>query len=110
MNKDKHIQNHIDKMMKDAEKPSEFSVSSDFEENLFARFDAIDAQKEPKQATIFSLTEFQKYAAVIIFLILNISVILFYSTTLEEPAESENFISEYSDQYFPDYAILTSLE
>ena len=110
MKANKDIQKHLNELMSSAEKPSHFTTSEDFENKLFARFDAIDAKQPQKQATIFSFSEAQKYAAVFIFLILNISVILFYTSSLNTDNEPEDIVSEYSDDYFPDYATLTSLE
>lgn len=109
MNSEKDIQTHIDQLMKDAEKPAFLSTGDDFEETLFARFDEIDNQNAPKTATFFTLSEVRKYAAVILILILNVSAILFYSTNSDSEQTTED-ISEYSDEYFPDYATLTSLE
>lgn len=110
MKANKDIQNHINELMRSAEKPSELTTSTDFESKLFDRFDLIDTQKPTRQATIFSFSEAQKYAAVFLFLILNISVILFYTTNLNRDNEPEDIVTDYSDEYFPDYATLTSLE
>jgi len=110
MKSNKDIQNHLDQLMNSAENPSQLSTSPDFEDNLFARFDAIDAQTKPTSATIFSFSEIQKYAAVILFLVLNISVMLFYTTSTDSSDDPQDIVSEYSDEYFPDYATLTSLE
>ncbi|XWN36651.1 MAG: hypothetical protein ROO71_11900 [Balneola sp.] len=109
MKSKKDIQNHIDQLMKDAEKPDFLSTSDNFEDNLFARFDEVDKQHIPVTATIFSLSEVRKYAAVILILILNVSAILFYSANSDAEQSAED-ISEYSEEYFPDYATLTSLE
>lgn len=110
MKSNKDIQNHIDQLMNSAEKPTAFTTSAGFEEKLFARFDEIDTQENPRSATIFSLNEIQKYAAVILFLVLNISVILFYTTSSNNSEETQDIVTEYSDEYFPNYATLTSLE
>lgn len=109
MKSNKDIQNHIDQLFKDAKKQPLLSTSADFEDKLFARFDEIDAQNTPKKATIFSLSEVRKYAAVILILVLNVSAILFYSTSSDTEQTTED-ISQYSEEYFPDYATLTSLE
>ena len=109
MKSNKDIQKHIDHLMKDAEKPAFLSTSNDFENKLFARFDEIDNQNAPKTATIFAFSEVRKYAAVILILILNVSAILFYSSNSDSEQTVED-ISEYSEEYFPDYATLTSLE
>tara|TARA_R110000868_G_scaffold409112_1_gene694102 strand:+ start:611 stop:943 length:333 start_codon:yes stop_codon:yes gene_type:complete len=110
MSSNKNIQNHLDQLMNSAENPNQLSTSPDFEDKLFVRFDAIDAQIKPKSATIFSFSEMQKYAAVILFLILNISVILFYTISTDNNDDPHDIVSEYSNEYFPDYATLTSLE
>lgn len=109
MKSNKDIQNLLDQLMKTAEKPTQLSTSADFEDKLFARFDKIDNERVPESATIFSLSEARKYAAVILILILNVSAILFYSANSDTEQTAED-ISEYSEEYFPDYATLTSLE
>jgi len=110
MKPNKDIQTHLDQLMNSAEKSIPLSTSAGFEEKLFTRFDEIDKQENLRSATIFSLNEIQKYAAVILFLVLNISVILFYTSSLNSSEETQDIVTEYSDEYFPNYATLTSLE
>ena len=109
MKPNKDIQNHLDQLMNKAENSSNLTVSPDFEEKLFARFDAYDSGQPQKRATLFTLSEARKYAAVILILILNISAVLFY-TTSSDTEQSTDDITQYSEEYFPDYATLTSLE
>lgn len=109
MKSNKDIQNHLDQLINNTENPSKLITSVEFEERLSARFDAIDSGKAQKKASLFILSESRKYAAVILILILNISAILFYTNSSDSEQSTED-ISQYSDDYFPDYATLTSLE
>lgn len=109
MKSNKDIQNHLDQLINNAENPSKLTTSAGFEDRLSARFDAIDSGKAQKRASLFTLSELRKYAAVILILILNISAILFYSNSPDSEQSTED-ITQYSDDYFPDYATLTSLE
>lgn len=108
MKSNKDIQNHLDQLMKEAGKSPELKTSSGFEENLFIQIDNAEFRKR-KSATIFTLSEVRKFAAVILILVLNISAVVLYTTNSDEE-QSDEHISQYSDEYFPDYTTLTSLE
>ena len=109
MKSNKDIQNHLDQLINNAEHPSKLTTSTGFEERLSARFDAIDSGKARKRASLFTFSESRKYAAAVLILILNISAILFYTNSSDSDQSTED-ITQYSDEYFPDYATLTSLE
>lgn len=109
MKSNKDIRNHLDQLMDSAEKSTQLTTSAGFEERLSARFDAIDSDKPQKRASLFTLSESRKYAAAVLILILNISAILFYTNSSDSDQSTED-ITQYSDEYFPDYATLTSLE
>jgi len=109
MNSNKDIQNHLDQLLNAAIKPAKVSTSSNFEQQLFSRLDDIELKEKKNVARIFTLSEIRKYAAVILILILNISAVVFYTTKSTEEQSVED-VSKYSDEYFPDYATLTSLE
>lgn len=103
------IQSHLDQLMNVAEKPTNLTTSKGFEKQLFSRLDNIDSQQKQNYATIFTLSVVRKYAAIILILILNISAVLFYTKSSDDE-QSIDDIAQYSDEYFPDYTILTSLE
>jgi hypothetical protein len=92
-----------------AEKPTKLTTSKDFEKRLFSRLDDIGSHQKQNYATIFTLSEVRKYAAIALILILNISAVLFYTKSTDDD-QSIDDITQYSDEYFPDYTILTSLE
>jgi hypothetical protein len=108
MKSKKDIQNHLDQLMKEAGKSPELKTSSGFEENLFIQIDNAEFGKR-KSATIFTLSEVRKYAAIVLILILNISVVLFYTKSSDDDQSIDDIV-QYSDEYFPDYTTLTSLE
>ncbi len=108
MSSKKDIQNHINQLMNEAEKPEKLVTSSSFMDDLNAELDRIDAATSTKQAAIFSFVEIRKYAAVVLILILNAVVILSFGNSDQTQQEPE--FSEYADEYFPNYATLTLLE
>jgi hypothetical protein len=109
MNSKKSKITHLDQLLSEAENPSKLTTTPEFEERLFAKIDAVDSLQVSKKAMFFSLSSVRKYAAVILILVLNISAVLIYSSFLDSDQSSED-ITEYSDEYFPDYASLTYLE
>ncbi len=110
MNNKKDIEQHLDLLMKSAEQADRISTNPGFEAKLNARLDAIDASAPRVKASIFSLNNLQKYAALFLLLILNVSVILIFSSFDETDTDTPQTAQEYSDEYFPDYTLLTSLE
>ncbi len=110
MKNHKDISKHLDKLMELAESPNIISTSSGFEDRLNSQLDAIEAGKADAKARVLSLSTLQKYAALFLLLILNISVILIFSNDDETETDVPQTAQEYSDEYFPDYTLLTSLE
>jgi hypothetical protein len=109
MKSKKNISAHLDEMMNEASNPQKVHVSDQFLDHLNTRLDAIDSQSAPSTARIFTLTEFKKYAAVFIILMLNVAVLWFVNS--QSSVDTSDEIVEFADEYFPDYSItLTSLE
>lgn len=99
------IQKNIDKLLQHAEEGEEITTSAGFMDSLNAKLDALD--QTPQAAKVYSLNVLLKYAAIFLITVLNVGVIAtqFGDVTIE--VDSTDTLSEFSDEYFPDYTAYT---
>lgn len=100
------IQKHIDKLLESAEEGEKITTSASFMDSLNSKLDALD--QTPQAAKVYSMNVLLKYAAIFLITVLNVGVVAtqFGDTTTVE-IESSDTISEFSDEYFPDYTAYT---
>ena len=101
-----NISKHLDELMAQAEKGEQIQTRTDFLQRLNKR---IDEQAKPKaNGRIYTFKEVLKYAAIIVITILNLSAIFLISQTAELNSDiattNEVTITEFADQYFPEYS------
>lgn len=99
------IQKNIDKLLQHAEEGEKITTSAGFMDSLNAKLDALD--QTPQAAKVYSLNVLLKYAAIFLITVLNVGVIAtqFGDVTIE--IDSTDTLSEFSDEYFPDYTAYT---
>lgn len=100
-----NIQKHIDKLLQHADEGERINTSTSFMDSLNSKLDALD--QAPQAAKVYSLNVLLKYAAIFLITVLNVGVIAtqFGNTAIE--IEATDTLSEFSDEYFPDYTSYT---
>ncbi len=99
-----NIPSHIDALMKQAGSSSKITTSKNFMDDLNNRLDSIEQQRTPIR--IFRINDFIKYAAVIAIVIINLGILFSVSTESTTDTNTADNISQFADEYFPEYTAL----
>ena len=109
MKQHKDIQNHIDQLMNKAATPSDLKTSSSFMKKLNHQIDHLDNSPELSREQ-YHITDYLKYAAVILITLLNAGAIYTLAAPVETQPETTDALSEVAAEYFPDYTTIAELE
>lgn len=101
MKKQPYISQEIDKLMDEAGSSARLKTSATFLSDLNSRLDEVDREKE--STSVFSLVNVMKYAAILVFMALNIGALITASSSVETEAVQLETLSDVTDAYFPDY-------
>ncbi len=99
-----NIPSHIDALLKQAESSPKITTSQNFMDNLNSRLDNLEQKRAP--IPIFRVNDFLKYAAVIAIVIINLGILFSVTTQNTSDTASVDNISQFADEYFPEYTAL----
>ncbi len=108
MKEERHISKHIDELMAQAEASERIRSGPDFLSKVHQRIDELDDAWKAAEPSVIHV--FLRYAAVLLITLLNLGALFLYAET--DPVGSQppaDAISEFAEQYFPDYTY-TDLE
>ena len=99
-----NISPKIDALLKQAESMSKISTSTSFMDDLNQRIDNLE---QPQiAAPVHRMNVFLKYAAVVAIVIINLGILFSVANSNITDASSNDIISQFTDEYFPEYTVL----
>lgn len=99
-----NISPKIDALLKQAESLPKISTSSSFMSNLNQRLDKLE---QPQIiAPIHRMNVMLKYAAVVALVIINLGILFSVVNNNTADTSSTDIISQFTDEYFPEYTAL----
>lgn len=99
-----NISPKIDALLKQAESIPKISTSTSFMNDLNQRIDNLE---QPQiAAPIHRMNVFLKYAAVVALVIINLGILFSVANSNTTDTSSTDIISQFTDEYFPEYTVL----
>ncbi|MFA5669532.1 MAG: hypothetical protein WC967_09810 [Balneolaceae bacterium] len=99
-----NISPQIDALLKQAESLPKISTSSSFMSNLNQKLDRLEQPQVV--APIHRLNLMAKYAAVVAIVIINLGILFSVVNNNITESPSTDVISQFTDEYFPEYTAL----